>query len=129
MPLFDLIRFSGEKSLICGDLSFHHLSIRRDLLSRRKDHQVTQHQLRDIHDLFLSVTDHGILRRIQKGQIIQNLLGTELLNDTDDHVGDDDRHEHQVLISTCNDDEDRKTEKDGIEISADITNDNTCNRL
>ena len=114
--LCDLIRFPGKERLIhlhftCGDHS-----VCTDLVSRLEYHDVVKHQILRIDHGPFSIPDHSRMRSIQHGQLIQHLLGPDLLYDTDQRVCDNDREKGQVAKGSHQAQQNSQYHEDQVEI-------------
>ncbi len=115
-----LIRFSRDQRLIDEELAILHHRIRRDLITCRKNNNIIQHNILGRNHFLLSVTQDSALRRIQDTQVVEYLLRTQLLKDTDQRVGNNDRKESQIPKRTHKYQQYGDHKKDKIEIRKNI---------
>ena len=122
--LFDLVRFTGKKRFIDIQSTLDDLTVRRDLLSAGKMDDIVLGKLIHRHRDRLAVTIDFVGCLCKNIQIIQHLFGTELLEDTDTGVRDDDRQERQAPVGSGDDQKHRDDRKYQVKIGEYIFADN-----
>ena len=127
--LDDLIRFTGEERLIDGRFSLQDHCVCRDLITSLENDHVAEDQLVDGHLHPLAVADRNRVRLVQNAQSVQHLLGVQLLEDTDQHVGNDNRQEGQAVKSARDDQQQADNQEDQVEICKYVFFDNILGRL
>ncbi len=86
-----------------------------DLVAWREADEIALDDLGDVKPARLAVTDDGRLRRHERRQLVELLLGPELLPDPDARVGDDDPEEERVAPVPERQREDAEREQDRVE--------------
>ncbi len=66
---------------------------------------------------------------MEKGQLVQHLLGRQFLDRTDQCIGDHHRKKRQIVIAPGNDQQDAEHQKDQVEVGQDIFLDDVLRRL
>ena len=89
LGMIDLVRFTGQEGFVDRDLSHDDLRIGTDLISAAQDHHIVQDQVSyGDTDAFAVPDDFGI-GLAEDRELIQDLFGGKLLEDSDQHVGND----------------------------------------
>ena len=127
--LHDLVRFTGEQRLIDPHLAEYHLSVRADLVACLEDHNVIQHQIFRIDRCDLPFPHHQGMRGVQHIQLLQHMLGPDLLDDTNKRIDDDHRHESQVPEGAHQAQQHCQHGKDQVEVGKYIFMDDLFHRL
>ena len=98
--LLKIIGFSCQKGFVDLNAAFQHLGISRHLIASFQKQDVIQYQLlRGDGPLFPFTQDHS-LALCENRQLVQSLLGADLLNNSDHRIDHNNSHKHGVLIGT-----------------------------
>ena len=76
-----------------------------------------------LNDFLAADPDDGGLRCIEDRELIQGLLCFQLLEDTDQRVGNDDRYKGHVPEGADQEEQDRQKQEDQVEVGDDIAAD------
>ena len=128
-PFCDLIRLSGEQRFVDLHLSGGHYRVRADLVPGLKYYNIVNHKLFRVDHRALSVPHYSSMRSVQHRQVIQNLFRPDLLHDSDQRIGNDDRKKRQVPERTDQTEQHGQNDKDQVEICKYIFMDDLFRRL
>ena len=98
--LRNLIGFAGQEGFIHGNLAFCHDSVGADLIAGGEDNNIIQHQVFRRYHLRLAIPDSTNFRRVEDGELFQCFLGIQLLNNSYQGIGNDNRKKCQVPKGT-----------------------------
>ena len=94
--LFQLVGLASEQSLVDQHLAVQNNGVGADLVACPEEHDVVQHQLLRGNFLNLPLPDDPSPGRVQHGELIQGVLGPNLLDNADEKICHHQRQEGQV---------------------------------
>ena len=94
--LFQLVGLAGEQSFVDQHFAVQNDGVGADLVTCPEEHDVVQHQLLRRNFLNLPLPDDPSPGRVQHGELIQGVLGPNLLDNADEKIGHHQRQEGQV---------------------------------
>ncbi|CCY32160.1 unknown [Ruminococcus sp. CAG:60] len=98
--LLKIVGFSCQKGFVDLNASFQHLGIRRHLVTCLQKQDVIQYQLFCGDGPLLPFTQYHSLALCENRKLVQGLLGTDLLDDSDHGIDHNNAHEHGILIGS-----------------------------
>ena len=111
-----LVLFACKQRLIGIDLAGKNNGIRTDLLTGFEDNDVIQHQLFSRNALLFAVPDDSGSGGVQHCELVQGFFSSQLLDNPDERVGNDDRHEGQAAERTGHDDQYRQDDEYQVKV-------------
>lgn len=96
--LADKIGFTGKQALVYPAITAHNLRIGRNLISATQHHHIIAHQPIERKLRFRAIAQNMRFRAGNNRQLIGDALRTDLLNNADHGVANDDHHEQHILI-------------------------------
>ena len=115
-PLADPVRLAGEQRLVDAQPArLHHRAVGDELVARLDSDDVARHDLVAAELDQAAVADHLRARRDQERELVERLLGLQLLADADARVDDRDQAEERVRPQPEREDEDEEDADDRVE--------------
>ena len=98
--LRQIISLSGKQGFIYFQISFQYLRICRYLFPGLEEDQIIHNQLLCGYLPFFSFTQNYSLGFCQDCQLVDGLLGSDLLNDSNYRINKNDSYKHGILVGT-----------------------------
>ena len=98
--LRQIISLTGKQGFIYFQISFQYLRICRYLFSGLEEDQIIHNQLLCGYLPFFSFTQNYSLGFCQDCQLVDGLLGSDLLNDSNYRINKNDSYKHGILVGT-----------------------------
>ncbi len=127
--LHDGIRLAGEQRLVdLQRIATDDLAVGDDLAARAELHDVVEHDLVDAELVDLAVADDQRLRGRQHRELVERVLGPQLLDDPDQRVGDDHEAEEGVLPRAAEQHDRQQDPHEQVEAREDVRPDDVRHR-